>query len=185
MPIAIGTEETLANVGDKVEGEVDLVRSARGRCQLRKGQIVTVTEFETHRLDTGIDHEGIAVMLGGEPSVPHAEGEDFPCIPIRRAGFHVKIGAGIEVPLVTLDMEDGLGVEVSSAWAVSVTVPNGGMASASSAANASASIKLKSHEVVSIHRAQICQMARRASLYPHLAGRCAKLLEPGFVRSDQ
>ena len=51
-------------------------------------------------------------MLGGEPAVPHAEGEDFPCIPIRRAGFHVKIGAGIEMPLVTLDMEDGLGVEV-------------------------------------------------------------------------
>ena len=120
VPIAIGTEETLANVGDKVEGEVHLVRSARGRCQLRKGQIVTVTEFETHRLDTGIDHEGIAVMLGGEPSVPHAEGEDFPCIPIRRAGFHVKIGAGIEVPMVTLDAEDGLGWRLDSSVGLSV-----------------------------------------------------------------
>ena len=34
VPVAIGTEEALANVGDEVEGEVDLVRSAGGRCQL-------------------------------------------------------------------------------------------------------------------------------------------------------
>ena len=59
---------------------------------------------------------------------------------------------------------------------VSVTAPSGG-ASGSSAASASASIKVKSHEVDSIHRAQICQMAHRRSLYPHLASRCAKLLE--------
>ena len=112
VPIAIGTEKALADVGDEVEGEVDLVRSAGGRCQLRKGQVVTVTEFEPHGLDTSIDHKGIAVLLCREPTVPHAEREDFTCIPIRRAGFHVKIGAGIEVPLVTLDMEDGLRVEV-------------------------------------------------------------------------
>lgn len=34
VPIAIGAEEALANVGYEVEGEVDLVRSARSGRQL-------------------------------------------------------------------------------------------------------------------------------------------------------
>ena len=120
MPIAIGTEETLANVGDKVEGEVHLVRSARGRCQLRKGQIVSVTEFETHRLDTGIDHEGIAVMLGGEPSVLHAEEKIFRVFPFEERGSVIKIGAGIEALLVTLIWKMVWGWRLDSSVGLSV-----------------------------------------------------------------
>lgn len=37
VPIAIRTEEALANIGDEVEREVNFVRSAGGRRQLRKG----------------------------------------------------------------------------------------------------------------------------------------------------